>query len=88
VEDVRGPSGATCTLQGTRVQGNVTAARGGTLRVTRTTVGADVQLFDNRGALASGNRIDGTLQCESNAPAPTGGGNVVGGNKEDQCARL
>jgi len=147
VEDVTVPSGATCTLRGTRVQGNVTIARQGTLRATgtsvggnvqsqghtlvtiressrvggsvqledggevqvadsrvggsiqlkanrakagvaRTTVGADVQLFDNRGALASRNRIDGNLQCKSNVPAPTGGGNVVGGNKEDQCARL
>jgi hypothetical protein len=147
VEDVTVPSGATCILQGTRVEGNVTIARDGTLRATRTsvggnvqsqghrlvtiresssvggsvqledggevqvadsrvggsvqlkanranagvarvTVGADVQLFDNRGALASRNRIDGNLQCKGNAPAPTGGGNVVGGTKEDQCARL
>jgi hypothetical protein len=142
VEDVTVPSGATCTLGGTRVQGNITIARGGTLRATgiavdgnvqsqghrlvtvregsrvdgsvqleaggdsrvggsiqleantaqagvaRNAVGADVQLFSNRGALASRNRIDGNLQCTSNSPAPTGGGNVVQGNKEDQCARL
>ncbi|HEX7131692.1 MAG TPA: hypothetical protein VF228_03920 [Iamia sp.] len=147
VEDVTVPSGATCTLNGTRVQGNVTIARNGTLKavrttvggnvqsqghrlvtiregsrvggsvqleaggevqvadsrvdgsvqlksntarsgVARTTVGSDVQLFSNRGALASHNRIDGNLQCKSNNPAPTGGGNVVQGNKEDQCARL
>jgi hypothetical protein len=147
VEDVKVPSGATCTLNGTRVQGNVTIARNGTLKATRTSVGgnvqsqghklvtlrdgsriggsvqlesggevqvadsrvdgsvqlksntakagvartvvgSDVQLFSNRGALASQNRIDGNLQCKSNSPAPTGGGNVVGGNKEDQCARL
>ena len=25
---------------------------------------------------------------KENRPAPTGGGNVVQGNKEDQCARL
>lgn len=147
VEDVKVPSGATCTLNGTRLQGNVTIDRNGTLRATRISVGgnvqsqghrlvtiregsrvggsvqlesggevqvadsrvdgsvqleqnmakagvarnrvgADVQLFTNRGALASQNRIDGNLQCKSNSPAPTGGGNVVQGNKEDQCARL
>jgi hypothetical protein len=34
------------------------------------------------------NVIDGNLQCQGNAPAPTGGGNVVSGNAEDQCASL
>lgn len=147
VEDVKVPSGATCTLNGTRVQGNVTIARGGTLKaaeitvdgnvqsqghrlvtlregsrvggsvqlesggevqvadsrvdgsiqlkqntakagVARNVVGSDVQLFSNRGALASRNRIDGNLQCKSNNPAPTGGANIVQGNKEDQCRGL
>lgn len=48
-----------------------------------------IQLFTNRGALSvSGNRINGNLQCKENASTPTGGGNVVGGNKEDQCVGL
>jgi hypothetical protein len=34
------------------------------------------------------NRVNGNLQCKSNNPRPTGGGNIVQGNKEDQCARL
>jgi hypothetical protein len=34
------------------------------------------------------NRIDGNLQCKENVPAPTGGGNQVGGTKEDQCEGL
>jgi hypothetical protein len=40
------------------------------------------------GGSASRDRIDGNPQCEENRPAPTGGGNVVQGNKEDQCSRL
>lgn len=147
VEDVKVPSGATCTLKGTRVKGNVTINRNGTLRATgivvdgnvqsqghrlvtvrensrvggsvqlesggetqvadsrvggsvqlkqntaqagvaRTTVGSDIQLFSNRGAFVSRNRVDGNLQCKSNSPAPTGGGNIVQGNKEDQCRNL
>ncbi len=32
--------------------------------------------------------VDGNLQCKENQPRPTGGGNIVHGNKEDQCARL
>ena len=34
------------------------------------------------------NSIGGNLQCKANRPAPLGGGNVVDGNKEDQCAAL
>jgi hypothetical protein len=46
-------------------------------------------LFANRGTQSvTGNRINGNLQCKENVPAPTGGGNIVQGNKEDQCARL
>ena len=52
-------------------------------------VNSDVQAFQNRGGVEiSDNRIDGNLQCKSNTPAPTGGGNIVQGNKEDQCSRL
>ena len=50
---------------------------------------SDVQAFQNRGGVEiEDNRIDGNLQCKSNSPAPTGGGNTVQGNKEDQCRRL
>jgi hypothetical protein len=35
-----------------------------------------------------GNVIGGNLQCKENVPAPVGGGNIVDGSKEDQCARL
>lgn len=148
VEDVHVPSGASCTLNGTRVQGNVTINQGGNLAATRTVVGgnvqsqahgtvtlressrvggsvqlenggtiqvadsrvggsiqikanrghvgiarnvvdSDIQLFSNRaGTLVRSNRVDGNLQCEGNTPAPTGGGNIVQGDKEDQCRAL
>jgi hypothetical protein len=39
-------------------------------------------------AVAAAVEIDGNLQCTGNSPAPTGSGNVVGGNAEDQCAAL
>jgi len=52
-------------------------------------VGSDIQLFANDGAfVVVANRVDGNLQCKSNTPAPTGGSNVVQGNKEDQCRAL
>lgn len=59
------------------------------LAITNNTVGADVQAFQNTGVVEiSDNVIDGNLQCKSNNPAPTGGGNTVQGNKEDQCSGL
>ena len=43
----------------------------------------------NTGGVAIGqNTVNGNLQCKENAPAPTGGRNVVQGSKEDQCASL
>jgi hypothetical protein len=52
-------------------------------------VTGDIQSFTNRGAqYFNSNRVNGNLQCKSNVPAPTGSGNIVGGNKEDQCRRL
>ena len=131
VDNLRVPSGATCTLTGTRVKGTVKVERGATLyasairaigniqaenarrvnvvrshvggsvqivqsrngstlsRFDRNTVKQDVQYFENRGAVSiTSNRINGNLQCKANNPRPTGGGNIVGGNKQDQCARL
>jgi hypothetical protein len=61
----------------------------GALEAARNVVGGNVQVFQNTGGVRiASNRIDGNLQCKANRPAPTGGGNVVQGNKEDQCARL
>lgn len=53
------------------------------------TVNQDIQVFAHDGGIAiTRNRVDGNLQCNENTPAPTGGGNVVQGNKEDQCKNL
>lgn len=61
------------------------------LTVRGATIGSDLQMEKTTVAGApSGsiffNTIDGNLQCQENYLAPVGGGNVVGGNKEDQCA--
>jgi hypothetical protein len=46
-------------------------------------------VFQNPGGVSiTSNRVNGNLQCKENVPAPTGGGNIVQGNKEDQCAGL
>lgn len=52
-------------------------------------VDGDIQVFNHSGGVdIANNQVDGNLQCKENVPAPTGGGNVVQGNKEDQCASL
>jgi hypothetical protein len=148
VDNLRVPSGTSCTLEGTSVKGTITVEGGATLRAQRvnvigniqaenhkyvavtggSTVGgsiqidqggafkvvnvqikgsiqvvsnqgssllkknrvnADIQVFSHRdGIRIVSNRVDGNLQCKENSPAPTGSGNIVQGNKEDQCKRL
>jgi hypothetical protein len=68
----------------------VQSRNGSTLsKLDRNTVKQDVQYFENRGTISiTRNRINGNLQCKANNPRPKGGGNVVGGTKQDQCASL
>lgn len=72
-----------------RVGGSLQVKQGGSATVDRSIFGSDVQFFTNSRAIRiTSNRIAGNLQCKENRPAPTGGANVVQGDKEDQCARL
>ena len=72
------------------VGGSVQLEQGGAATVRGVRIEGDLQAFSNRRGtkLFRSNRIGGNLQCKSNRPAPRGGGNVVEGNKEDQCRRL
>ena len=150
VDNLRVPQGASCTLNGTRVEGTVkvernatlvantirvkgniqsegfksillrqgsvvvgsvqleNGLRGGSGRVLNTRINGDLQFFSNDarmvargntlqanfqanqnkgGLVIENNRIAENLQCQSNNPAPVGGGNTAG-DKEGQCARL
>jgi hypothetical protein len=82
--------GGSARIAGSTVDGSIQLeSNRRALVVERTTVGADVQAFQNRGGVRiSANTIDGNLQCKQNRPAPAGGRNAVGGSKEDQCRRL
>jgi hypothetical protein len=83
--------GTSATVANSHVNGDILYdTNRGVLRIQYNRVGGNVQAFQNvsRGLNITRNVIDGNLQCKANRPAPTGGGNVVGGNKEDQCARL
>jgi hypothetical protein len=71
------------------VDGSIQLKQGGGGRLISAWVGSDIQLFSNDGAFeVRRNFVKGNLQCKSNQPRPVGGGNVVQGNKEDQCRGL
>jgi hypothetical protein len=82
--------GGAARIRRSRINGDILFDdQDGPLAARRNRIGGNVQAFQNTGGvLITNNRIDGNLQCKENAPPPTGGGNVVQGNKEDQCASL
>lgn len=76
-------------VRSSRIGGSIQVVQGGSSTVVGNKVTADVQYFENRGAIVvSTNTVNGNLQCKENSKRPTGGGNRVSGNKEDQCRRL
>jgi hypothetical protein len=82
-------AGLTSIIQDVRVGGSIQIENNaGPFNLFGNDVNADVQVFQNTAVVRiRDNTIDGNLQCKENAPRPlNGGGNVVGGNAEDQCA--
>ena len=78
----------TSTIQpGTSILGNLQfEENSGFLAVTSSFIAGDLQFFKNSGGgTFVNNTIRQNLQCKENNPPPTGGGNRVGGSKEDQC---
>jgi hypothetical protein len=82
--------GSAARIRRTRIGGDVLFdEQDAALTARRNRIGGNLQAFKNTGGLViSNNRIDGNLQCKENVPPPTGGANVVQGNKEDQCSSL
>lgn len=82
--------GGGAMVRDSRIEGDIQYDDNGVkVSALRNRVGGNIQVVKNTGGVViRKNVIDGNLQCKENVPAPTGGGNVVGGNKEDQCRRL
>jgi hypothetical protein len=82
--------GGAAKVLGSRVKGDIQYDDNSRLlKANRNNVGGSIQVMQNFGGVRIYNNvIDGNLQCKQNKPKPVGGGNVVGGNKEDQCTRL
>ena len=89
IGNVQAEGAAKVSVTASKVGGSVQIVQGRSSTLGQTSVKGDVQYFENRGAIAiTSNRVDGNLQCKENTRRPTGGGNVVQGNKEDQCSQL
>jgi hypothetical protein len=87
--NIQAEGAAAVNVRKSRVGGSIQIVHGNRARISRNKVNSDVQFFENNGKISiTANRIDGNLHCKENSPGPTGGGNVVQGNKEDQCAGL
>lgn len=72
-----------------RVGGSIQLDHGARASVLSSRVGGDIQVIGYSGRVViARNVVDGNLECKENRSAPTGGRNVVGENKLDQCARL
>ena len=86
--DLQFEQGGSVDLRRSRLDGNLQLEdNDGALTALDSVIEGDLQAFQNRSGpfLFSDNTIDGNLQCKENAPAPQGSGNIVGGNREDQC---
>jgi cytoskeletal protein CcmA (bactofilin family) len=89
--DIQFEDGGSVEVRQTEIDGNLQLeSNHGSLHVEGNRVEGNVQVFKNRGGpfTISDNGIGGHLQCKENEPAPIGGGNVVDGEKEDQCRNL
>jgi hypothetical protein len=82
--------GGSAKVAGSRIKQDILYDSNAARLVARNNrVVGSIQAFQNKGGVAIlRNRVNGNLQCKANSPRPVGGGNRVGGNKEDQCARL
>jgi hypothetical protein len=80
---------ASVTISNSIFGGSVEMEEGGSAVLQSTQVQGDAKFFKNQRSITiTDNTIQGNLQCKENRLTPTGGGNLVQGNKEDQCAGL
>jgi subtilisin family serine protease len=86
---VEAKKAASANLSDSVVDGSVVVEEGGSARLDASQIQGDAKFIKNTGSLSiTDNTIGGNLQCKENRLIPTGGGNLVQGNKEDQCSGL
>ena len=80
-------------LLGSQVGGNVQIKDNAVnfIAIASNDIEGNLQVKDNETRLftsIANNIIDGNLQCKDNSPPPIGGGNVVAGHVDPECAYL
>ena len=86
---IQAKKAASVQISGSMVDGNVEVEEGRSASLQGTQVKGGVKFIKNRNSLfISNNTIQGDLECKENRYQPTGGGNLVQGNKKDQCVGL
>lgn len=77
------------TISNSVISGSVEVEEGESALLSVSQIGGSVKFIKNTSGLTiSNNTIGGNLQCKENLLMPTGGGNIVQGNREDQCSGL
>jgi thermitase len=86
---IQAKKAASVQINGSIVDGNVEVEEGGAAVLQGTQIKGGVKFIKNRKSISiSNNTIQGDLECKENRYKPTGGGNIVQGNKKDQCVGL
>lgn len=68
--DIRVPSGATCRLNGTRVDGNVKVYSRATLIATGVRVGGNIQADNAKSVVVTRSRVEGSVQLKQGRIGP------------------
>jgi subtilisin family serine protease len=70
-------------------RGSIQVKESGSVLLNEIHAQGNVEIYKTlNSSMMSNNTIGGNLQCKENVLAPTGGGNLVLGNKEEQCIDL
>jgi thermitase len=70
-------------------RGSIQVQENSSVLFNETHVQGNLEIYKTiNSSMISNNMIGGNLHCKENALAPTGGGNLVLGNKEEQCRDL
>lgn len=88
VDDLRVPSGASCTLSGTRVQGSVEVGRGASLFARTVRVEGNVQGEGARTVQLRGATVGGSVQVKQGQGAEVLGSRISGDLQYDAMSRL
>lgn len=75
-------------IRSSSIAGSVEIVQGGVARVLRCTVGGNIKVADQHGAVAIlGNQVGGNLQCKERLPVSTGVHSTMAGTSHDPCSR-